>query len=224
MIWRRRGLVRTFVGAGVWCAILTIGASRVTGQTQERLPGEIIQYTGDKEPSNPDLRVFFATTKLAFLGTIDRIAPVVLAAPDGQETLFTRMTFKPTEFIKGLPPATFAGTFDVWRWGGSYVETPNGLRPVRPVAVAERLQRDAVYFVAVTTINGYPSLDGRYVLCGDDTLVRVDGEQASALGLEKAWVTAVVAHGRTSMPAPGVLPDDATAFLTAIRRAAAASK
>ena len=194
------------------------------GQTHEREPGEIVQNVGDPQGSIQNLAVFFAHTKLAFLGAVDNVAPILLPEPDGRDAVFTRMTFKPTEFLKGSPPVGFVGTLDVWTLGGSYVETSTGRRPFRPARITQGLQPGAVYFVAVATIDGYPSLDGRYVMRGDDSLVRIDGGQATALGWGTDWLTAVIVQGRASMTTPGVVPDDATAFLTAIRRAAAASR
>src|SRR5436190_4002926 len=140
----------------------------VVVSSQALAPGEVFQFGGEPQPSERNLAAYFARSPVAFLGTVDSVSAQLLAAPDGTPTVFTRITFRPVEFIKGSAP-TGSGTFDVWRWGGSYRETPNGREPVRPVAVAQRLQPDTRYFVAVTTIPGYPSLDGRFVLNGDDT-------------------------------------------------------
>ena len=221
MLFEHTAVVRRLIRIGT-CAILIGAPSSVSAQ--EPIPGEIVQTTGDPIGSAQDLAVFFARTKLAFIGTFESASPVVIA--DRHHSVFTRMIFKPTEFIKGSPPAMPSGTLEVWRLGGSYVETPTGRQPVRPAGFVRLLQPGGVYFVASNSFDDRPGLEGRYILRGDDSLVRVEGGQAVGVGgvYYNDWATAVIRQGRAAMPTPGILPDDAAAFLTAIRHGAAGSR
>src|SRR5206468_980827 len=111
--------------------------------------------------------------------------------------------------------------------GGSYVETSTGRQPLRPAHIAQLLEPGSLYFVAVTTIEGYPSLSGRHVLNGNDTLVRIESDRTGVLGeTDGTWVAFVIAQGRAAatMSTPGTTVDDATAFLGAVRRAARSSQ
>ena len=207
--------------ASIFCGALLSGILQSKGRDGVQPPEETVVLTGDPQPSAQDLATFFSSTKVAFLGIAESVVPVVLMNPRGNETVFSRLNFRPTEFIKGSAGENSgAGTFDVLRWGGSYVRTAAGVEPVRVAVIAQRIQIGDVYFVAAASVDGYPSLDGRYVLNGDDTLIRLAGGQAQAIVSQSEWVTSVIAKGRAAMTTPGVIPDDATAFLTAVRAAA----
>ena len=67
---------------------------------------------------------------------------------------------------------------------------------------------------------GYPSLEGRFILKGDDTLITLDGPSARPVSDDDAWCAAVISVGR-SKARPGIFMTDANAFLSAVRDAAA---
>jgi hypothetical protein len=140
--------------------------------------------------------------------------------------VFTRLRFRPTEFVLGALSVTGTGLIDVWHLGGTYFQTPTGRQPVRVAQLARRLQRGGQYFVAVSTLEGYPSLAGRYILTGGtDTLVRVDEDRAAVTDIDSAaWLASVIAQGKASTPIPGTIPSDAAAFLRTVRAAARAKR
>jgi hypothetical protein len=212
--------VTRFATLGTICAtIFLIFGLHADRSEARQVPEEITVGTEEQLASNPNLTEFFAQTRLAFLGTFEGFFATFLPG-DRRTEIFTALTFKPVEFLKGRSrpdPSTPALT--VWQYGGTYVVTPSGPKVVRPAPITERLASGSLYFVAVGTLDDHPGLTGKYVLRGRDTIVRLDDKEAVALSSNQGWVRAVVAQGRSSMTRPGPSPDDATAFLIAIRRA-----
>jgi hypothetical protein len=208
----RFGVLRLVVASCV--AIVGLGEPTARA-TPSQVPGEVVVEGGMQLPSSFDLDQFFAHIDLAFVGSADTVAVQFLG--QDHDHPFTRMTFRPTEIIKGS--LSLSNTVDVWTYGGTYVDRPAGREVLNPAGIAREIQKGASYFVPVTHLNT-PQLDGKFVLAGDDALAKIDATQVSALSFFRNWVSAVIANGRAQYTAPGPPPADATLFLNALRSAA----
>lgn len=203
--------------------ILTTAAS--TSQTLSR--GEVWVNPGAGGGAERNLGIFFANVTLAFVGTLEDVSPQFV--DESKTELYTRMTFRPTEFIKGVLPTGTSDTVDVWTPGGTYIDTPAGRRPRRPADVATDIKIGASYFVPAGRLDSLPSraayqsspIRSLYLLAGTDALVRISRGGLSPSG---EWTGIVIAHGKEMSPTPGTLPDDLTAFMNGLRRAAREAK
>ena len=197
------------------------------GSMAQRLRNEVWVNPGSGGANERDLPAFFANLTLAFIGTLEDVSPEFV--DEGKTELYTRLTFRPTEFLKGVSTNTPAGTVDVWAYGGTYLETPGGRIPRHPADVAEHLELGASYFVPAGRLDSLPSRElyrdspvrSLYLLTGIDALARISKEGVTAQG---GWTAVVIAKGRAASSTPGVPLDDVTAFLTALRRAARETK
>ena len=191
---------------------------------QTRLRNEVWVNPGAGGAAEEDLTAFVSNLTLAFIGTLEDVSPEFV---DERKTeLYTRLTFRPTDFIKGVSPSGESGTIDVWTYGGTYLETPGGRVPRRPADAAEGLELGASYFVPAARADsrdlfGDSPASNVYVLSGLNALVRISKNSLTPAG---GWTAVVIAKGRAASSTPGVPLDDVTAFLTALRRAARETK
>jgi hypothetical protein len=195
--------------------LIPIATIMGTGATAIQRPDEIVVEGGMQRPSATDLTRFFANIDVAFVGIAQRVT--VQFFGEDHSHPYTRMTFRPTEILKGATLSSY-GDIDVWTYGGSYIDLPSGRQTLNPAGIARGILPGAVYFVPTTHID-VPELDGKRVLAADDALVQIDGSQVRALYFFKTWLNAVVANRRALFVSPGVPGDDAFLFLSALRAA-----
>jgi hypothetical protein len=179
-------------------------------------PDEIFVSGGMQMPPPTDLSVFLASTELAFVGRAESVDVTFL--PGVTDRVYTRMTFRPVEFIKGTSPD---GVVAVWELGGSYVETAGGRQARSPATVAQRIEIGGLYFVPTGRMS-IPPVSGLQLLRNGDALVRIDAGALVSMSDRQEWVRAVIAVGQQAMQTPGPPVDERTAFLSALRRAVAA--
>jgi hypothetical protein len=177
--------------------------------TQPKRADERWENPGVEITPSTDVATFAATTTLLFLGTLVEIAPEFVDF----ETLATRLTFAPTEFIKPASGLTTGEHVQLWSYGGTYLDTPQGRVPYRPSEIAEFLQVGKTYFVPATR------RAGRLWLSSIAAVVLVQGESAIApMRPAQNWIDTIVARSASSRGQTGT-SNRAEAFLNAIRQA-----
>jgi hypothetical protein len=188
-------------------------AASVMGTRQQE---EIVVTGGMQMPPPTDLSVFLASTELVFLGRAESVGVTFL--PGDTDHVYTRITFLPIEFMRGASPG---GVVDVWELGGSYVETAGGRQARSVAAVAKNIEIGGLYFVPTGRIS-IPPVSGLHLLRNGDALVRLDAGALVSMSDRRGWARAVIAQGQQTIQTPGPPVDERTAFLAALRRAAAA--
>jgi hypothetical protein len=170
--------------------------------------------------SSPDLSIFLADIRVAFIGRVDEIEPAIVTTTHGNQQVFTRARFEIVELLKG-EHLEDSRSIDVWHYAGFYVDSPEGPRATRASTLFGQLRRGDICFVAAITRDDDP---GRYSLAGDDTLGCIKDGRVVPIGGNSTWINAVIAHGRELSTTPGVVDDEATAFFRALRRGIGAAK
>ena len=204
-----------FIGA---LACLSLSARPSPAALVQGTNREVSTGGGFERGAPGDVSVFLASVDVAFIGSLLSVSPEFVG--DDTDHVFTRMTFKVHEAIKHTGPGSVPTSIDVWKSGGTYVETVNGHRPRRPAPVGRALHVGATYFIAAARARPDSRLHGQLTLAGIDAVVQIDhGEMRPAI--DSLWATGIVAAERTRSSTSGRPVDDATAFLTALRRAAA---